>query len=695
MHRWTPLAVDLDTLSALLFNDEHLVLAQDGVAFYNGKDRSPPHQSGRLALTSHRLIYVAAARPHQHSVALDLALVRQTEYWGGFLVKSSPKITLTFDADADAGAGGGVGGSAASAGAATPSGEAAGGAALPASTSTSSQEQDLQRLASAAASRAWVCRVCGMRNVPSAASLSKGGGALACELCGVPCDVPSSSSSSSSTPSSRLSTPPPRPPLPASVATSQREEQIDAHEAGARLACPVCTFLNHHSMAACEVCGSALFPPSTSSSVSLSQPSSSHAPPRSSSALPASTTSTPTSSLAPTPRPSTPAGDAKPTYVRLSFRKGGAATFYAALKGVLGEKAWDYSAPPRAGGGKKGARVGGRDGKKEVGEGEESTGGVGIDAILRGIDLSARDREDSMDVALKDLESLMAKAKEMITLAQSITSQLSSTSSSDPSSSDPASLALTSLRSLGLHPSLPSSSSLSSSLPAAVIASDARSEEEFHRALAVELAGLMHRTEFVENKGGIVGLDEVWCVWNRARGVALVPPQDLRLSAALLSSLPRPSSSSPPATQLSLRTFPSTSLSVLHTPRFSPTAFSARVLEALDLRQALVASLSDADLFLGSSEVEATATAARAEREGLTLLDLARLESIPVGLAKELLALMELGAPAVPREGQRAVKGGEVVRDEQGGGGEGEVRWFRNFIAPGGGGGGGWDGQVF
>ncbi|GAA5919095.1 hypothetical protein JCM6882_004892, partial [Rhodosporidiobolus microsporus] len=36
MHRFTPLSTSLDTLSALLHPDEHLVLSQPSTGLYNG-----------------------------------------------------------------------------------------------------------------------------------------------------------------------------------------------------------------------------------------------------------------------------------------------------------------------------------------------------------------------------------------------------------------------------------------------------------------------------------------------------------------------------------------------------------------------------------------------------------------------------------------------------------------------------------
>ncbi|BGP19942.1 Vacuolar protein-sorting-associated protein 36 [Rhodosporidiobolus nylandii] len=592
MHRFTPLALPSPSaLSALLYPDEHIVQQQPDVGLYNGKDKSPAHQLGTLALTTHRLLYLSHAAPHRHSLALPLSSIRQTEFWGGFL-KSSPKITLTLS-----GSGG-------------EDGAEGGGTAREDGGAQHEPEELHRKLAQEAQGREWICRVCGMKNAPSPR----------CSLCGVPADSSSSSAPPSTAPS-RFSTPPPPPRPPVSAPPPPPSPAVDPHEAGARLACPVCTFLNHHSMTSCEMCGSSLFPPSAASSSSL--PSS----------LPSST--------APTPRPSTPApaaGGDKPEFVRLSFRKGGAGGFYTKLKEELAARRWEVrgvekkSTGPAKGKGKEG----------EAGEEEGKGGGGGIDAILRTLDLSAQEREDEMDVALADLESLMKRAGEMIALARSLSTQstqssaLSPSASPSPSSSEAAQLATRSLSQLGLL-----------SAPA-VTAAEARSQEEYHRQLAGELRDVVRKSGLLgsfdtegegdEERGrGIVGLDEVW---------SLVSPRDLRLALSHLPALP-PSPSAPP---LRTRTFPS-GLTILHTPRFSLPSFSARVLEALDVRQAVAASLEE----LPSDAEEA------AEREGLTLLDLARLEGLSVGLVKELVELVELG------DGASGRGGGEIVRDEQGG----------------------------
>lgn len=76
----------------------------------------------------------------------------------------------------------------------------------------------------------------------------------------------------------------------------------------------------------------------------------------------------------------------------------------------------------------------------------------------------------------------------------------------------------------------------------------------------------------------------------------------------------------------------------------------------------------------------------RREREGVNVLEVARAERLSVGLAKEMMDLLEMGEGSAAAGGERR-GGGHVVRDEQGGEG---TRWRRNLIS-----GAVWDGQVF
>ena len=65
-------------------------------------------------------------------------------------------------------------------------------------------------------------------------------------------------------------------------------------------------------------------------------------------------------------------------------------------------------------------------------------------------------------------------------------------------------------------------------------------DQEYHRELAGELEGVLQGV--MGDGRGVVGLDEVWCLWNRARGVCKSAPVNLvalslSLSRNLLISL--------------------------------------------------------------------------------------------------------------------------------------------------------------
>lgn len=255
-----------------------------------------------------------------------------------------------------------------------------------------------------------------------------------------------------------------------------------------------------------------------------------------------------------------------------------------------------------------------------------------------------------------------------IILAQTLNERLSAAEAASPSAAtsptaSQKTLVRTSLQSLGLE--------------AAVTPDMVKESEKYHEELAKELFAILwgkNKTGAtgsgggIMSKEGIVGLDEVWCVWNRARGVgscfsvfpfhrcsksylppivfkksiALVSPTDLKLAAPFLSKL------SPP---IYLRSF-RTGLTVLHTSHYTLSTFARRFVSLLDLRQALFAS---SDLTIMERE----------EKDGATTLEVAREEGLAVGLSREMCEEVEMN--------------GLVVRDEQA---EEGVRWFRNYILP-------------
>ncbi|KAH9943659.1 EAP30/Vps36 family-domain-containing protein [Amylocystis lapponica] len=587
---------------ALLYEDEDLLVSQDGVGIYDGTQKSAPHQAGTIYTTSHRLFYIDAAYPYSRSFEFDLAHVARTEHYTG-LFTSSPKVTLHLyplpaSTQPDARSG-------------TEEGSVS-GVRLP--------TQD-------AAFDSWECEVCSFRNPPGLSPAAS----RVCALCGVPrssvkpaVDIPSKSPISSaahhlssSLPSSSLN-------LPtlgmSSTSSSLSSNTLPAEQAAeAEVACLACTFLNHPSLTACEICGTPL--------------------PKK------QRTTHPMAKSAPPSRPASPDVDDP-----VSFRRGGDRAWYGVLRRSLLGKGWEVRSVTSH-------CKGPADGPSASGVGQ--TGGFsGINGILRNVETTAVTAQIDLEDALQDLEALMVKWKDMVKLAKDLNERLtaaaSSTAVNTASGAPPltttavepeeATFIRSSLSQLGLQMT-----------NAPVTLDMMRDERRWTEELAKELAGVLQgrgrEGEGVMRQRGIVGLDEVWGGWNRARGVALIPPSTFLQVLPLL-----PVHTSPP---IHMRTFPSSGLLVLHTPPYTKAAFAARLVGLLSL-------------------AGPKSTAEVAQEDGL-----------PIPLAQEMVSEVE--------------DEGEICRDEGGSGidvsaggkrdgwaeGSGEVRWwvnvFRSYV---------WDGQA-
>jgi len=314
-------------------------------------------------------------------------------------------------------------------------------------------------------------------------------------------------------------------------------------------------------------------------------------------------------------------------FVRLSFRRGGEKTFYAALKTALLAKEWDYTRPAIRG-------------QSKTSSGPSAT--LGIDGILKTIDLDARERDEDLQEALQDLQALMSKAKDMVTIAQSLNAKLEAqeaqsrlTNGSEPSQSD-ATLIRSSLVTLGL--------------PSGAVTPDmVRDDKMYHQELARELAAILtgsgtnanaKATAVMSVAGGgrgLVSLDEIWCLWNRARGVALVSPRELTVACKYLPEVTQP--------PLNIRTFKS-GLTVLFSPQFSDDTFASRILSLMNSRS--------------MGQTNPTAITAL----GIMTLDVARFEGLSVFLADEMMTHLE-------------ERSGLICRDA---GGRDGILWYPNLF---------------
>ncbi|KIY68325.1 vacuolar protein sorting-associated protein 36 [Cylindrobasidium torrendii FP15055 ss-10] len=224
--------------------------------------------------------------------------------------------------------------------------------------------------------------------------------------------------------------------------------------------------------------------------------------------------------------------------IKLSFRKGGEKSFYAIMKDSLKSRAWEVDLPAR----------------------NPLPSGTGIAGILRSVENTNAGLETDMKDALHDLEGLMLKAKDMVKLAADLNEKLSASTSVNTAEPEEATFIRSSLSQLGLQMD-----------NAPVTLDMMRDEREWITQLARELAKVL---QTIMRGRGIVALDEVWGSWNRARGVALIPP------TTFLQVLPHlPLFTSPTMQTMQLRS----GLTVLHTPPYSHTAFAARLSSYLAL----------------------------------------------------------------------------------------------------------------
>ena len=293
---------------------------------------------------------------------------------------------------------------------------------------------------------------------------------------------------------------------------------------------------------------------------------------------------------------------------KLSFRQGGDNPFYACLRDTLQQKAWTKTV-------------------------ERAAPGLMLVDAAKGMTPVPTPPTD----ALADLEALMRRARQMVDLAASLRTQLerrerAMAEAGRTDDNEEASMLQSALVQLGLA-------------APAVTPDMVRNEREYHKELACELGsvllgqqgllgpgcvvrdGRIPSTTYSDTGRGILPLDEVWGLWNRARGVALVSPKTMRAATVFLPQVTWP--------RVDVRTLPS-GLMVLHTPRFASEAFEARVLAYLDAVQP----------------------------EGRSTADVAQVEHTPLALIRDLLTSVEQET-------------GTIARDECG---THDTQWFRNCI---------------
>ncbi|EFX06026.1 vacuolar protein sorting protein [Grosmannia clavigera kw1407] len=478
--------------------DEDLLFVQDNVGLYEGKYKLLNQQKGQVYLTSHRVCYVDKADPRKYSVSVDLKEVERYEFYAGFL-KSSAKITLV----------------------PKPSRRSAlhtrlnGGSSSPSRGSNGPQQQRVERDPTPMAVATWVCTICSFSNpLPSnfdPEALNAQTPLPPCLACGIQPTLTHVLKAVIASASNR-------PQLPVRSAADDSEswddvlapEPTKADSGDPAFPCPRCTFLNYPSLLSCEMCGAALV----------------------SEGLPAELTQlqlfreeSPGPSVAASF--STQPGADSAQSVKLSFRGGGEKLFYERLKGAMAQRKWLlHNAPPVP---SRSQGIVGGDGLTLLQTGSEQRArakAAGIAGLeKRGLDMR-KNTELVIGSAFEDLEALMASAKQVVALAETLARQSSSGSSSGTGTAamaDANSVLAESASQLGLVTTKDIVGGGGSARESLYLSELSRNLAEF---LTDDARAVLRRA------GGILTLVDLWAVFNRARGgVELVSPMDLLKAA--------------------------------------------------------------------------------------------------------------------------------------------------------------------
>ncbi|KAJ5309105.1 hypothetical protein N7508_004484 [Penicillium antarcticum] len=497
-------ALDLTTaLRPLLLPDETLLFVQDAVGLYEGKYKIQNYQNGHAYLTSHRVCYVATEDPRKYSVAIDLKEIDRVEYQVSFL-KSSPKITIhpkpqKNKADKSRSA------------TASPALFQQSALHLAQSLSTLPQSNIPQSSSSPKPVNAtWICPICSFSNpLPSNFDPTTASAAThlpPCLACGIKPPFTTVLKAAISAATSRDS---PVPPV-ASPATSHSFPQpgsVALPGPGVSVPCPRCTFVNHPSLTECEICGAPLT--SAGSSANANR----------------------VDSPAPIFEQSHIANTEVSESIKLSFRAGGEKTFHERLKGALVQRKWLLqNAPPVPPPSQATSSPGLPSGVTAVESPLPSTprsSGVGIAGLERR-GLEARKKNEMViGNAFEDLGALMASAKQIVALAESLARESGMTSSEG--SAEASAVLSESAAALGMVTTKDMLSSGSESLYLSELARD------LAEYLTDDRKGILQR------EGGIMSLIDLWAVFNRSRnGVELASPSDFQKAAELWEKLKLP-----------------------------------------------------------------------------------------------------------------------------------------------------------
>ena len=206
-------------------------------------------------------------------------------------------------------------------------------------------------------------------------------------------------------------------------------------------------------------------------------------------------------------------GPKSSVFIKLSFRAGGQQAMYARLKQCLETQSWMTRQPT--------SPVSTPSSNTDL---PVALSQLGVSGVMRNASQAQQQQQSTMDAALGDLKSLMEKAEEMVRISETIVTRLKKAQSDSVSGGEDADDTETRemremLLNLGIQDPVTKDSSGSA----------------YFQELARQLSDFMQ--PLLAKNGGMMTLADAYCFYNRARGVALVSPQDMYEACRLMAKL--------------------------------------------------------------------------------------------------------------------------------------------------------------
>lgn len=144
--------------------------------------------------------------------------------------------------------------------------------------------------------------------------------------------------------------------------------------------------------------------------------------------------------------------------------------------------------------------------------------GMGIKGIKRNIQSNQMRNQNEISSAFNDLQSLKEKSKGMVLIAKTINQKISSKELSENEMSEIQQV----MFNMGMTDNFTSH------------VSKEISGKQFYKDLAREIEKFLDKVIESDRFSGVIGLIDLYCLYNRARGTDLVSPQDINIACSNL-----------------------------------------------------------------------------------------------------------------------------------------------------------------